>query len=119
HASTVRQSPGATRSSPAIPVLRTMRAHAPTFAEVSGRTRTMRTTVKRTPGLLVALGAGRYVVDVRVQPADLLVLLGEVHLQEVAEGDDTEEAVARDYREVPAAGLLALADRVAGGALRR
>jgi hypothetical protein len=56
-------------------------------------------------------------VDVRVQPADLLVLLGEVDLQEVAKGHDTEEAVAGDHRQVPAAGLLHLADAVLVGIL--
>ncbi len=41
--STVRQSPGATRDNPSRPVLRIVRATAPTLAGTSGRTRTTRT----------------------------------------------------------------------------
>ena len=59
--STVRKSPGATRSSPAAPVLRTTRAQAPTLADVSGRTSTTRTRATRFSRrrvVALALGVG-------------------------------------------------------------
>src|SRR5688572_6229542 len=104
--STVRQSPGATRSSPARPALRTTRAHAPTFAGSSGRTSTTRTRVNGR--LRRPFARGRDEVDVRVQPADLLVLRSEVDLQQVALRDHADEPPGVDDRQVAAAGLLHL-----------
>src|SRR3989442_13626469 len=87
---------------PPRPALRTARAAAPTFAGDSGRTRTTSTRAK----LRGSLPERGNEVDVGVQPADLLVLLRQVDLQEVALGDHAHEAVLRHHRQGAAARLL-------------
>src|SRR5439155_23534979 len=102
-----------TRTRPCRPWFRTTRAAAPTLAGESGRTRTTSTRAK----LGGSLPDGGDEVDVGVQPADLLVLLREVDLEQVALRDHAYEAVALHHRQVAAARLLHHAKPVLVGIL--